>query len=68
MNEYPEQKPPGTITAQQLADMQEGFAAIIERTTAYRAALLDQDYSPTAAEQMTVEFHALLLRMGSDAC
>ena len=41
------------------------IAEMMERTNAYRAALLESGYSETAAEMMTVDFHRMLLNLNT---
>lgn len=46
--------------AQPLADMAENFDQIIEATAGYRARCEAAGFSPTAAEQLALDFHRLL--------
>lgn len=42
----------------------EGMANVVETMNGYRAMLIDNGYSPEAAEQMIVDLHRLIINGG----
>lgn len=50
------------MTPEDLAALHEGVNEIFDLVEAYRAAANARGFSPTAAEQMALEYHAMILR------
>lgn len=44
-------------TEKDIADFHDGINSMLDLMDAYRAALLERGYSPTAAEMMTTDYH-----------
>lgn len=54
---------PGPTLTEALADGLEACRHLVEVTVGYRAMLLEQEFSPEAAEEMTVAYHGHLVAL-----
>lgn len=47
--------------AKELLELQANMAAVLDAVSGHRAAMEERGFSPTAAEQAAVTFHAMLM-------